>query len=137
MGHERIELHDTPISVVTKMSEGNPGALTVCLQMLKDGAKIDPDGFMGGLGSILLMDTFGIYGSRIWMLFKDVCKQDIVKMLACLRACQMGFISQEVLNSAIDNYGKGLDVEGCLHQVKERLPAFDSEKEGVESPIIQ
>lgn len=128
MGHERIELHDTLISVVRKMSEDNPGASTVCLRIFEDGAKIDPDGFMGELGIILLMDTYGIYSSRIWMLFKDVCKEDLVKMIACLRACQMGFISAEVLNRAIDNYGEGLDVESCLQQVKERLPAFGIQK---------
>lgn len=120
--HERIGLHDTTMSVVQKMSEGNPSAITVCLRMLNESEKIDP--FIGGLGAILMMDTFGIHGPRIWMLYKDVCNQDLVKMLACLRACQMGFISQDVLNFAIDNYGKGLDVEDCLQQVKERLPEF-------------
>jgi agmatine/peptidylarginine deiminase len=120
----RIELTDTTIDVITKMSGGNPGALTVCMEILEHGAAIDPDAAMGGLGALLSLDTCGIYEHRIWMLYKDACGENLSKMLAIERACQLGFITRDELNHAIDNRGNGIDVDDLVLQVKERLPAF-------------
>ena len=39
----RIQLNDTMMDAALKVCEGNPGAATVCAQMLKDGEGIDPD----------------------------------------------------------------------------------------------
>jgi len=120
----RIELTDTGIDVILKLSEGNPGAVTVCMEVLKKGTEIDPDAFGGGLMQLLGFDTLGLYGSRIWMLYKDVCECDLVSTLGVMRAWQLGFITQSQLNWAIDNRGDGLDVEQVVNQVKERLPSF-------------
>ena len=120
----RIELTDTPSDVVMKMSEGNPGAMTVCMNILDGGEKIDPDGALGGLGAILMLDTLGIYSSRIWMLYKDVCGENLSTMLAIERAWQFGFVDSVRLNHAIDNRGRGIDIEDLVRQVKDRLPAF-------------
>jgi len=121
---ERIGLNDSIIDVVTKLSDGNPGAIHVLMQMLEKGEQIDPQSFMGGLGAVLSLDTHGIYGSRIWMLYKDVCGESIVNTLAVLRACQLGQIYEAQLNTAIDNYGQGLDIPTVLANVKEQLPDF-------------
>jgi hypothetical protein len=124
MGKARIQRTDTAISAAMKMGEGNPGALQVCAMMLRDGAKIDPDDFAGGLGNLLSLDTLGCYGSRIWMLFKDVCELDLRVTCALLRAWQLGFLSEATLNYAIDNYGDGIDVPASVAKVEERLPNF-------------
>jgi hypothetical protein len=92
--------------------------------MLRQGAEIDPDDFAGGLGNLLSMDTLGLYGSRIWMLFKDVCKEDLRVTCALLRAWQLGFLSDMKLKTAIDNYGEGIDVAWLVAQVEKRLPRF-------------
>ena len=123
----RIQLTDTTTDVFIKMAEGNPGGLHVCMQMFENNTKIDPDDFMGRLGAILSLDTHGIYGSRIWMLYKDVCGEDLVNTLALLRGVQLGFLSEAKLNKAIDNYGEGIDVEDIKAQVKNYLPNFDSQ----------
>lgn len=81
MSNERINLNDSTMDVVVKMSEGNPGAMNVLMQILSNGGKIDPDGFMGGLGTILLLDTYGIYGSDIYILNNDICERDLPKTL--------------------------------------------------------
>ena len=121
----KIGLDDTLLSTIVKLAEGNPGAATVCSLIAKDGDAIDPDAaFGGGLMSLLQFDTLGLYGPRIWMLYKDVCGQDLVNTLGILRGHQLGFITEGTLNHAIDNYGDGLDVESVLEQVKERLPNF-------------
>jgi hypothetical protein len=120
----RIKLQDDMPSVVYKMSEGNIGAVTVLVGCLRDGGIIDGNAAFGGLAHVFDLDTLGIYGSRIWMLYKDVCKQDLRTMIAVLRAWQLGFLSRDILNHAIDNYGDGLDVPAMVVKVEERLPEF-------------
>lgn len=116
---------------MVKMSEGNPDALHVCCRILKDGGQIDPDSALGGLGALLSMDTLGLYGPKIWMLYKDVCGQDMPKMLAVLRGHQLGFVTDEQIGVAIENYGEGLDLDKVCAQVAERLPAFQFTKKVV------
>lgn len=122
MSNKRITLQDTPIEILTKLSEGNPGALTVMLKILQEGEAIDPQS-ADPLFTILGLDTMEIYGPRIWMLFKDVCGESIVDTLAALRAVQLGIISEATLNKAIDNYGEGMP-EGILDLVKLELIQF-------------
>jgi hypothetical protein len=125
----RIQLTDSMLDTVVKMCEGNPGALTVLMECFKRGAEIDSDSALGGLGSVLGLDTLGIYGPRIWMFYKDVCKQDIRVMLAVLRANQLGFLSDAELNDAIDHdpwrkSEHNLDLADLVAKVEEELPNF-------------
>jgi len=125
MSKERISLDDTLIEVVTKMSEGNPGAMRVCMDLMAQAPIVDPDCFGGGYVTILFLDSSGIYGSRIWMLYKDVCGESIVNTIAVIRSHQLGFITNSELQYAIDNRGEGLDVPDLLAQVQDQLPAFN------------
>lgn len=96
-------LNMTGPEIATILSEGNIGALTVIIELFKQGADIDPDSLLGSLGPILALDTHEIYGPHIWMLYKDVCGQDIRVMVAILRAVQLGFLSESDLHKAIDS----------------------------------
>lgn len=120
----RIQLEDDMTATLIKMAEGNPGAATVLMGIIKDCEKIDPDSAFGGLGVILSLDTYGIYGPRIWMLYKDVCEQDLIKTLAVLRGVQLGLLDEAILSNAIDNRGAGLDVNDILDLVRKELPEF-------------
>jgi hypothetical protein len=98
---------------------------------MKEAPAIDPDDFMGGFGCILQMDTFGIYESRIWMLYKDVCGQDLTKMLTLLRGVQLGIISQSQLDAAIgddNSYGDPsklpMSFSKCLAEVQKIATNF-------------
>ena len=122
---ERIEITDSTMDIIVKMAEGSPGAVTVLTRMLKDGAKIDPQSFAGGVGAVLGLDTHKIYGSRIWMLYKDVCGEDLTKTLAVLRACQLGKLSDIAMQHAIDFRGEGIDVDDLVKVVKAELKEFD------------
>ena len=104
---------------IVNMSEGNPGAMTVLLNIL-----VHYQNNADGVNIITLLDTLEIRGSKIWMLFKDVCDQDLVKMIGVLKAHQLGFISKECLITGMMNYGEGIDVEYCLSRVRETLPNF-------------
>ena len=114
---ERIGLMDTPITMIVKLSEGNPGAARVLAEFLKHHDTIDPHCM--GMIAILGFDTLGLYGSRIWMLYKDVCGQNLALTIGVLRAWQLGFISESELNSAIDGRGT-LDIDSVKSQVKAR-----------------
>lgn len=125
---ERITLDDSMMNIVMKMADGNPGAVTgnpgavtVLFQLIAD--KNDPDSWAGGLGNLLSLDTLGIYGPDIWVLFKDVCGQNILNVVTVLRAVQLGLYSERNLWNCIDNR-TSLDCEQLLTKVRERLPRF-------------
>ena len=74
----RIRLQDTLIDGLVKLAEGNPGAARV----LGDLASKE-----NGLGFVhcCKLDAYGIYGSRIWMCYKDLCGEDIEKLYSLLQ----------------------------------------------------
>jgi len=120
----RIQLTDTTFTAVFKLAEGNPGATRVCAEILALTPTIDPDSALGGLGALLSLDSLGIYGSRIWMLYKDMCHECIYNTVAVLRAHQLGIISAKTLHHAIDNRGDGVSTLNTFAQVQAQLPRF-------------
>ena len=126
----KIGLADSFEDVCVKMCEGNPGALTVCMDIAKYAEEIDPDANpQGTLGimSILNLDTLGLYGSSIWLLYKDVCGQNLAQMLAVLRGHQLGYLSeQDVQGAAQYPPIATLDVADVVRQVSEALPNFNA-----------
>jgi len=127
MSTERIGLMDNTRDIVTKLAEGNPGATRVCCELLTFGGEIDPDSALGGLGALLELDSQGIYGPRIWMLYKDVCGESLLQTVAALRAAQLGLLPDTELSHAIDHYGSGVDPAKVLDLVRTRLPRFAAE----------
>lgn len=125
MGTGRIKLEMSIQHVVIAMSEGNPGALSACMELMQKGTEIDPESFAGGLGSIRHLDTLEIYGPRIYMLWSDVCGRDVAKMIGVLRAYQLGQLSTAKMNHAIDNRGDGIDLDAIMTAVMDRLPKFN------------
>lgn len=122
----RIELTDSMMDVISKMSDGNPGAINVMMQIVMRGEAIDPDDAFGALGTLFSLDNQDCYGSDIWVLYKDVANQDLVTMMGLLRAVQLGYLAGTTLNNAI-NGSKPFtpeEVERLVQQVKDRLPAF-------------
>ena len=128
MTKDRINLHDSTFDAIAKMSEGNPGAMNVLLQIISN-KSIDPDNTMGGIQVVLFLDTLRIYGADIYVLHNDICDNDLAKTLAVLRATQFGMFPQPILKDACsrqDRSGKELvPVEELYLKVKERLPRFD------------
>ncbi|MCC6404818.1 MAG: hypothetical protein IT405_00290 [Candidatus Yanofskybacteria bacterium] len=64
------------------------------------------------------------------MLYSDACDSDLVKMVAVLRANQLGQLAgtrADALHHAIEHRGEGLDLDAVLQAVKERLPRFGLE----------
>ena len=93
----RIDMNDTGMTSIIKMSEGNPGAASAMAAIVAEHDAIDPQAFMGGIGAIMMLDTWEIYGSDIYILWSDKCGRDVRKMLMIMRSCQMGNFSVEKL----------------------------------------
>lgn len=126
--NNRIELTDNLMDIALGMAEGNPGAISVIMNLIKQNEAVDPDSAFGPYSSLLSLDSMGIYGSHIWVLFKDVCSQDTVWLIGLLRARQLGFISEKELIEAANYEGYRarveIDVPGLVQKVCERLPNF-------------
>jgi hypothetical protein len=93
----KLDLKDTVMDAIIKMSEGNPGAITALMEIIQKGNSIDPQSFAGDLSAILGLDTMKIYGTEIYILWSDKCGRDTRKLLMLLRAVQLGFLSQQKL----------------------------------------
>lgn len=126
MSHERITLTDNALTSIAKMAEGNPGAAAALSTLFMKETEIDPDSVWNGLGPLLSLDRIGIYGPRIWLLWKDVCDMDPVKVLTLLRAAQLGIISDGVISAAANERPSvaTFDFEGLLADVRKQLPNF-------------
>lgn len=123
MPQERIELHDTPMSAIAKLSEGNPGAVTVLVDLFKTTPSLDPDAAFGGVAPLFTLDTMGIYGSKIWVLFKDCCGSSILGLQTVLRAYQLGILRRYEIDEAMRDY-TALDTTSLLASVQKELPRF-------------
>lgn len=112
-----IELTDTVNDILKKISKGNPGALSVCMGMIKMGDYRENTP-MGGMAYLLMLDSFEIYGDDIWMLHADVCSQNVLTAMMLLRACQIGKVSREALCHAIQHDGEGIDVGALVGEAE-------------------
>lgn len=126
---DRLTHEMTTIDMVMAMSEGNPGAVRVIMETLKKTPAIDPENIFGGFGVLLNLDIYRFYGSKIWMLYKDLCGQDLVKTVGVVRAMQLGFVDALTVHAAIgDDHTPGVpelvDVPALLAQVQAELPSF-------------
>ena len=119
----RVELDDSLLHALTKMSEGNPGALRVLLELMDTVPQIDPDSALGGLLYVLRLDDLKLYGSAIWMLYKDVCGEDVAGMVALLRANQLGQLPSRELRRIVEE-DEPYDFAQLVPKIREDVPDF-------------
>ena len=127
----RITLASSIIDSMVELSEGNPGAATVLLSLIENYEKIDPQAVLRYWAVLMWLDDQCLYGSSIWMLYKDVCGENLARMIAMVRAVQLGYLSSATLHEAIDGrYDRArepLDVAKYYMMVKEHSEKFDTE----------
>lgn len=113
MSQDRIQLTDTTIDMIVKLSEGNPGAATALAELVKNASRIDPESALGPFGPMMALDNLRIYGSGIHILFVDICNRSPRTMIMLLRAVQMGFMGvRELVNvTREETRGLGLSLE--------------------------
>ena len=88
-----------------ELSMGNIGALTVLTKLFSENAFTTFDS----------LKKHNITGALIWCLYKDVCNQNLKKMINVLDACENDTITHAQLIHAINNYGDGLDISMYLN----------------------
>ena len=93
MSNEKITGDMSIMDMMMVMSEGNPGALTVLMQMMQD-----PRSTL----DILLLDSLDIRGSKIWMLYSDSCNKDMGKFERTLMVLRSGAFSTEVIQGNLN-----------------------------------
>lgn len=115
------------LEVLNLMSEGNPGAFSVCMALLNHASQLDPDTSSAAQQCILQLDVMNIYGTRLYRLWNDVCKRDIPALIAICRAYEFGLagINSEKLDDAINNCGAGIDLVALITKVQDFLPNFN------------
>lgn len=122
----RLTFDMTALEAVMVFSEGNPGAVSVLARALKETPSIDPDCMFGGLGTIMGLDNLDIYGSKIWILYKDVCDENLSRMIGLLRANQLGHVTDQQFRELMSE-GFRADrslINAYLEEVTKQLPAF-------------
>ena len=106
----RITLSDTAMDVLMKMADGNPGAIAAMMEVLEKHDSIDPQAAMGGIGAIMLLDTWEIYGTDIYVLFNDKCERDVRKLLMIMRATQLGMFPHCRLQEMAADQGREINL---------------------------
>ena len=119
----KIKLGMTTFDAIFTVSEGNAGALKVLTDSLQKSPEIDPENVFQELGFIINLDAFEIYGSNIWILYKDICRENLSKTIAMVRAIQLGVISRDNLFDALNGL-HFFDMQEVLDGVKQRLPSL-------------
>jgi hypothetical protein len=72
-----ITLEMSFLDLMIVMSEGNPGALNVMMNMIKK------DSLLGPM-KIIALDDMNIRGTQIWVGYKDHCGEDMDKFVECI-----------------------------------------------------
>lgn len=99
----KLSSEDNTMDVIMKMSEGNPGATTCLVEILrKDDWTFGAD----SITMVLSLDTLELYGSKLYMLWNDCCKRDLKTLELVLRNYQMGLLSKEEIHRNL-NRGRG------------------------------
>lgn len=91
---KKVQLNMTMTDVLIQMSESNPGAISVMVQLLKK----DENNFM----FILSLDDMNIRGEQIWVGYKDYCKENIDTFIEAIKTRDKKMV--DVINKECKRY---------------------------------
>lgn len=126
----KIQENDDLMDAAVKLSDYNPGAADAIVHLISRNRKIDPDNVSGSMSYLIILDSLGIYGTDIYVLYNDICMRDTSKMMAVLKATHLELFNKDTLVLACskqDRSGKELvPVEYLYTKVKTLIPDFDN-----------
>lgn len=115
------------IEVMTK-NEGeggyNPGALSVITTAIQSG----PLGFL----TVLDLDTAGVYGSGIWVLWKYVCDMDLKRLTDVLDKGKRGTLRTDLTKLA--EYGATSSSLDIVRQLRDEM-GFKDKADANAAPV--
>jgi hypothetical protein len=125
----RLNYGDNMFQAITKVSEGNPGAIVAIMKIAEVYSKVDPKHWIvqaapssiaGGVA--MMFDDHEIYGPNIHILFKDVCGLKPERVIVLFRAHQLGFSS---LSNFKDFPHLSIDFDDLIARIKAEVPDFN------------
>lgn len=93
MENKKINSNMNSVDIIMTMSEDNPGAIQIVMQMMNN-----PRSFM----DILLCDSLNIRGSKLYMLHNDCCERNTDKFNRTLMMLRNGVYSQDQIQSNLN-----------------------------------
>lgn len=97
MSRKSFTVASTLDDIIVQMSEGNPGAMNVLLDMIDH----DPN---NAILSILSLDDMNIRGSQIWIGYKDHCGQDMDNFIKAVQERDTAMIDKINEQGALGNH---------------------------------
>lgn len=122
--NHRIEFDDDFKTIILKLSDGNPGAITALAKVSSEYVKIDPQSANADFSPLFDMDYLGFYGSDIWILFKNICGEDVLKFIVLMRSIQMGLLDGTKVQEAVENEVGDFDFVELLAKLQNKLNKF-------------
>lgn len=93
LNSEKLKPETTIEGLIKIMSEGNPGAISVLAQMMENER---------GLLDVLLCDSYGIRGSKLYMLNNDCCNKNKDKFDRTLKMIRLGVFSYKEIQDNLN-----------------------------------
>ena len=93
---EKINLMSSCQDLAILMCEGNPGALSVIMQLIQSENTI----------ALLNLDDMNIRGTQIWIGYKDYCGEDINKFVGCLNSRDPKMVARINKEGALGNHSE-------------------------------
>jgi hypothetical protein len=108
------------------MSQGNPGAIETLVRVYAEAKKVDNEDSFEGLGPIMILDHFNIYGYQICILANKICHGSLVHFLAVTRGLQLGILHQEEVYVAIEK-GEPFSLPWVklFAEIRKKVPNFN------------
>lgn len=100
---------DNMQDIILQLSEGNPGALTACLEILKETS-------IEAISVFLTLDYMELYGSHLYMLWNDCCDRNIKAVIDVINGFITGKITKNDINERIKNVGYGKSFSDLLKE---------------------
>lgn len=135
----KIKLDSNPVEAITAMAEGVIGTARVLGDLWTRCAFIDPDNWAKNWWVMLALDNLELYGSNIWLFYKDVCGESYINMCLMLRGIQLGALDHDevvdmVLLARMGNRDDpplvtSDEFKSLQDVIKETLPGFNCNKD--------
>lgn len=129
MNDVKISLQDDIRTITVKLAGGNPGALEALCSFFPVITDIFKEHQGEALFQIFMfLDTYRIYGTDIYVFWRDICGRNTFKTIAVIEACKIGLFDARILADVChrqDYSGRDMvPVCDLVKQVCEQSPLF-------------
>lgn len=119
--HSRLEIDRSHAPLVRRLTNDDPGAAIVLIDLLRRGRKLGAPVSSDTAWCLKMLDTLGICGADLYILWGDVCCRRVEEMSLLLRACHEGRdgVSRDTILQAIAYCTQGAASQGRVQSVSE------------------